>query len=90
LQTAAAFGLVMIGPTQDPQLMAAPSVWPEKNLQEILDQWLPLTVALNAVNRSMGRSDLYPFVLSSGVINKLAFVHAVVQAGSSSQADSLS
>ena len=31
--------------------------------EEILGEWLPLTYALNALNRSMGRGDLYPFVL---------------------------
>jgi hypothetical protein len=37
-----------------------------------------LTYALNAVNRSMGRDDLYPFVLAPAVIDKLAFVHQAV------------
>ncbi len=36
----------------------------------ILDDWLPLTYALNAVNPSMGRDDLYPFVLSAAVMDK--------------------
>jgi hypothetical protein len=34
-----------------------------------------LTYALNAVNRSMGRDDLYPFVLSPTVVRKLTWVH---------------
>ena len=37
--------------------------------------WLPLTYALNAINRSMGNDDLYPFALAPTVIEKLAFVH---------------
>ncbi len=41
----------------------------------MLDNWLPLTYALNAVNRSMGRDDLYPFTLAPPVIEKLRFVH---------------
>jgi hypothetical protein len=41
----------------------------------ILADWLPLTYALNAVNRSMGRDDLYPFVLSPTVVEKLTWVH---------------
>ena len=40
-------------------------------------QWLPLSVALNQVNRSMGREDLYPFVLSAPVLQKLEFVHGL-------------
>ena len=34
-------------------------------------------VALNQVNRSMGKDDLYPFVLPSAVIDKLEFVHGL-------------
>ena len=79
LQTAASFGLVVIGPTLDPELIATPNPWPDDDVEEILSSWLPLTYALNAVNRSMGRSDLYPFVLSPVVVDKLAFVHEVVR-----------
>jgi hypothetical protein len=44
----------------------------------LLDDWLPLTFALNALNRSMGRDDLYPFVLPPAVIGKLGLVHDLV------------
>jgi hypothetical protein len=37
--------------------------------------WLPLTFAVNSLNRSMGQPDLYPFVLSPTVIGKLGFIH---------------
>ena len=47
---------------------------------EIVETWLPLTYALNAVNRSMGANDLYPFVLAPTVLEKLRFVHDLVQA----------
>jgi hypothetical protein len=45
----------------------------------VIDRWLPLSYALNAVNRSMGRDDLYPFVLAPTIIAKLSFVHERVQ-----------
>ena len=44
------------------------------------DDWLPLTYALNAINRSLGRGDLYPFVLTAPVIDKLAFVQERIAA----------
>jgi hypothetical protein len=44
--------------------------------------WLPLTKGLNQINRSLGRSDLYPFVLAQPVIVKLAFVADLVAHGS--------
>ncbi len=49
-------------------------------MARIIDAWLPLTVAMNAINRSMGQPDLYPFVLSPAVIVKLTFVHERVHA----------
>jgi hypothetical protein len=36
--------------------------------------WVPLSVALNMINRSMGREDLYPFVIPAPVLDKLEFV----------------
>ena len=80
-QTAASFGMVVTGPacTRDPDLIAAPSPKPETRFEDILDDWLPLTYALNAVNRSMGKDDLYPFILSEAVITKLAFVHQLLR-----------
>ena len=36
--------------------------------------WAPLTVALNMINRSMGKEDLYPFVIPGPVLEKLDFV----------------
>lgn len=43
--------------------------------------WLPLSYALNAINRSMGAADAYPFVLTAEVQRKLAFVDRRVRAG---------
>lgn len=45
------------------------------DMDRIIDAWLPLTFAFNSINRSMGLSDLYPFVLEPPVIVKLSFVH---------------
>jgi len=36
--------------------------------------WVPLSTALNVINRSMGRDDLYPFVIPPPVVEKLDFV----------------
>ncbi len=50
--------------------------------QDLVDAWVPLTVALNSLNRSMGLPDMYPFVLAESVIAKLEFVHHVVERAS--------
>ncbi len=42
---------------------------------QIVKMWLPLSFALNSLNRSMGHSDFYPFIISSPVIEKLKFIH---------------
>jgi hypothetical protein len=44
----------------------------------IIDMWLPLAWALNMVNRSMGRDDLYPFVLPVPVLEKMRFIHTII------------
>lgn len=36
--------------------------------------WIPLSVALNQINRSMGKEPLYPFVIAGSVLDKLEFV----------------
>ena len=41
----------------------------------IIEMWLPLAWALNMVNRSMGKEDLYPFVLPPAVLEKMRFIH---------------
>ena len=83
LQTAAEYGVTVRGPravTTDRSLKASPQPEAgERSFDEVLDNWLPLTYALNAVNRSMGLDDLYPFTLAEPVIEKLRFVHGRVQ-----------
>jgi hypothetical protein len=82
-QAAAAFGMLVTGPPEakEPALMAVPSaVRDDDPFSEIIDNWLPLTYALNAVNRSMGLADLYPFTLGPKVIEKLSFIHGRVAA----------
>jgi len=40
----------------------------------VAEVWIPLAAALNQINRSMGRDDLYPFVIPPIVLRKLDFV----------------
>lgn len=44
----------------------------------IIEMWLPLSWSLNMVNRSMGHDDLYPFVLPPAVLEKMQFIHTVI------------
>jgi len=75
LETANAFGLV-VKPKLSRGIVAKLDFDPhENNLNRLIEAWLPLTFAVNSINRSMGLHDLYPFVLSPPGILKLAFVH---------------
>jgi len=47
-------------------------------IDQIAEAWLALSAAVNALNRSMGLNDAYPFVLSPVVIGKLGFIHDLV------------
>jgi hypothetical protein len=81
LEMAWAFGLrVRPRAAIDETLAAAANFDPYLNVSmgEIIDAWLPLTFAMNSLNRAMGHVDMYPFVLSPGVIEKLSFVHQTV------------
>ena len=70
LQTAAAFGLRVDGG-------AVPSA--DVPIEDAVAPWLSLSAALNAMNRSLGQDDLYPYVLTPAVIGKLAFVDGLVR-----------
>lgn len=72
LDTAAAFGLAPATATYQRKVLG-PS-----GFDTIIEMWLPLAWSLNMVNRSMGKADLYPFVLPAPVLEKMRFVHGVV------------
>jgi hypothetical protein len=77
LETAGAFG-VRLRPTVAKRADLATVIDFDPHLADmarIIDAWLPLTFAVNSINRSMGQPDLYPFVLSPPAIEKLTFVH---------------
>jgi hypothetical protein len=45
----------------------------------LIDTWIPLSNALNSLNRAMGQADAYPFVLSPTVIRKLGFIQDIIR-----------
>lgn len=44
----------------------------------VMEDWARLSVALNALNRSMGLPDAYPFAVAGQALDKLRFIHAVI------------
>jgi hypothetical protein len=89
LDTAAAFGLGV-----DPQVSDDPALatriafdpYRARDIDALVGAWLPLTYAVNSLNRSMGQPDLYPFVLSPVAIGKLDFVYRLVRGAGTSPA----
>ena len=53
----------------------------EPNAERLIHIAASLVAGVNHVNRSMGLSDLYPFVLSDAAMRKLAFVHSWLRRG---------
>ena len=81
LDTAASFGL-SVDPHNEVN-HGSPRNSPVKfdeqmDFDTLLAGWIPLTCALNCINRGMGLSDLYPFVIPSAVVEKLRFIHQVI------------
>jgi len=66
LETAWQVGLIQ-------EKLVAPNLEPD--IEACLNRWDSVSVAMNALNRSMGLQDAYPFVLSETTLNKLRFVH---------------
>ena len=61
-------------------MTAEPAQAPDMiNFDALMAHWFPLTYALNTLNRDMGLNDLYPFALSETPIQKVRFVHEIVQ-----------
>lgn len=81
LETAGHFGLRMEREldTGKLQVVRPPfDAYQVTDFDSIIEHWIPLTYALNSLNRSMGLRDLYPFVLSDEAIGKLRFIHELI------------
>jgi hypothetical protein len=84
LGTARSYGMALrpeaVGASKPPRgLSLAARRLDFENFDDMIAGWLPLTFALNSLNRSMGLADVYPFVLSESAIAKMRFVHDVVE-----------
>ncbi len=73
LETAEDMGLSIRGRAID-DMIARGAGWREPTLTD----WHALTAALNALNRSMGLPDAYPFAISAIVADKLALVGEII------------
>lgn len=44
----------------------------------LVGQWVPVTLLVNSLNRSLGQNDAYPFALAPGAMRKLRYVHELI------------
>jgi hypothetical protein len=72
LETAQQFGFVS-EPLQRASLSTV------SDFDTLMSEWISLTIALNALNGSMGLPDAYPFAISNKVGEKLAFVDRLIR-----------
>jgi hypothetical protein len=82
LETASAFGMQVRPELDDTGQMAARiefDPYISADVASIIESWIPIVFALNNLSRSIGKPDLYPFVLSARVIEKLGFIHRLVR-----------
>lgn len=54
-------------------------VYTAETFPALVERWVPLTLALNTLNRSMGHGDFYPFVVPPAALQKMEFVHQTVR-----------
>jgi len=82
LETAHVFG-VSIDPLENEgdrlRVVADFDPYDVESISRLIDAWQPLSFALNGMARSMGQGDLYPFTLTQAVIDKLGYIHTLVQ-----------
>ncbi len=78
LETARAFHVAVDGLSGRDTRARAPFDAYHAELEPLIEAWTPLTIAINALNRSMGQPDLYPFILPAAALEKIAFVREIV------------
>jgi len=82
LETAYTFG-IQIHPLGNHDEMLSTDMtfdaYQQDDFERLINAWFPVTIAMNSLNRAMGQSDLYPFVLTPAVLAKLKFIHNYIR-----------
>ena len=80
LETAASYNTRLTIPGQEVEIdeVVNPLESGHPDFDALVEQWVPVTLLLNSLNRSLGQEDAYPFALSQGALEKLRYVHDVI------------
>jgi len=80
VETAHFFGLEVNSKEISADMKIASSFDPYtvKDFETIISTCVPLSFAVNSINRAMGIPDVYPFVITPAVVNKMKFIHQLL------------
>jgi hypothetical protein len=90
LETASSYGTRLVVPGNDAdevEEVTNPFETQAADFDQLVDQWIPLTLLLNSLNRSLGQDDAYPFALTKKALDKLRFVHNMIHSRPARPAD---
>lgn len=81
VETAHFFGLKVNPTNRNKSMKAAATFDPYtvNNFETIVQKSVPLSFAVNSINRAMGIADVYPFVISPTVVKKMKFIHELLR-----------
>lgn len=80
LETAASYHASVARPGEDEaREMRDPFAPDGEDFDRMVASWVPLTLLVNSLNRSLGHEDAYPFALSPASLEKLRFVHEAIR-----------
>ena len=83
LETASSYNTRLVVPgnnAEEAEEVTSPFERQVPAFDQLVEQWVPLTLLLNSLNRSLGQDDAYPFALTAQALDKLRFVHNVIYA----------
>ena len=80
METASSYStrVVVPGTDEDDAEEVADPFEGTSDFDHLVDQWVPLTLLVNSLNRSLGQDDAYPFALTAQALEKLRFVHDAI------------
>jgi hypothetical protein len=79
LETAASYNTrIAVGDDEELEEVKNPFETGSADFDTLVEQWVPLTLLVNSLNRSLGQDDAYPFALSRDALEKLRFVHDAI------------
>jgi hypothetical protein len=80
LETAASYNTKIALPGDDePDEVINPFDTGVGDFDALVEAWVPVTLLVNSLNRSLGQDDAYPFALSKAALEKLRFVHDLIR-----------